>query len=76
MKKYLCVLILTVPFFLTGCTKIKITPMMCNKIRQNPNETLPQQCIEYNKKQVNKDWYGNHTSSKPPKEILKVDQGQ
>lgn len=76
MKKYLFMLILIAPFLLVGCGKVKITPMMCNQIRNNPNETLPKQCVEYNKKQVNKDWYGTHTSSKPPKEILKVDGAQ
>jgi len=76
MRRYLFILVLAMSFFLAGCGKVKITPMMCNQIRKNPNATIPKECVEYNKKQVNKDWYGNHTNSKPPKDIFKVDKAQ
>ncbi len=73
MRKFLYSMVL-LPFFIGGCSHIKITPMMCNKIYATPNATVPKECRQYNKKAAYKAYdngSSKNTTTKPT-EIFKV----
>ncbi len=74
MRNFLYVIIL-LPFFIGGCSHIKITPMMCNKIYSTPNAIIPKECRQYNKKAAYKayDNGSNENTIVKPTEIFKVD---
>ncbi|WP_457749690.1 hypothetical protein [Sulfurimonas sp.] len=47
------ILILTTLFF-AGCSNITITAAMCNKLEQDPNAMVPQECRAYSEKEADK----------------------
>ena len=54
---YKILIVIAIAFFVSGCTKFKITGTMCNNIHQKAGEPVPQECQAYNKKKADKAFF-------------------
>ena len=54
---YKILIVIAIAFFVSGCTKFKITGTMCNNIHQKAGEPVPQKCQAYNEKKADKAFF-------------------
>ena len=54
MRKLLHVGIFVLPLVIGGCTHFKVNAAMCDQIRSDPNQVVPQECRNYDEKEAEK----------------------